>query len=128
MSTNNIYKSLWDAGIYLVLYIIIPVTQYYLYITNQSAESFTCAILLSVSILYDCYTRFDAQKKVAKRKILAIGVACFITLCIMIVLHMLAKEGINFNGRFYFFLAPLIVPVCVNIWDLTGQIIILGSV
>lgn len=65
---NNIYKSILDAGVYLILYIVIPISQVIAYVINGDKGSILCILLLLLSILYDCYARADNSGKNKKNK------------------------------------------------------------
>ena len=69
---KSIYKSFWDALFYLILYIIIPVNQAYVYVVNSDSGRFACIFFLLASILYDCYTRINENMSKNKIKIVKI--------------------------------------------------------
>lgn len=122
ITDNNIYKSIIDAGIYSVLYIVIPISQFIAYIINGDKGRFWCVFLLLVSILYDCYTRFDDATKIGKKKILSIGISTFIMIIITIVLSIFVSNDLTIDSWAYLLYLPILITVCVNVWDFIGRL------
>ena len=120
---NSIYKSPWDAFIYLILYIIIPVSQVIEYICVSDPGRFTCIVLLLLSILYDCYTRFNSDMSKAERRVIfAIGVVAVVLGIISIMLHSIVSSNKALPSWVYLLYIPIVYPLIVCVWELVEHV------
>lgn len=128
VTDNNIFKDLWDASLYQILYIIIPIIQFGICVTKGGDGRFTCVILMMAGILYDCYTRFNGVTIVGKRKIILIGIPAAIMLTETVSIYIFESNGISEETWAYFLYVPMIIPIIITWWDLVNKIRTLTSV
>ena len=121
---DNIFKSLLDGLLYLILYIIIPTTQCVIYTIKDDDGFFFAAFLLLSSILYDCYTRYssdmdDLQKKKIKWNVLASG----ITWLLVVVFWMFNAASFDILKWAVFFYVPsILIAAAIAIFDAFAQL------
>lgn len=120
---NSIFRSAWDALIYLFLYIIVPLWQAITYIINLDKSRFVCIIILLSSILYDCYTRFnDDMSKNERKMIFCIGSISFILIILSLSFHLCILNNIYIHSWVYILYIPFLLPFVVCVWELCNHI------
>lgn len=112
----------------MVLYIVIPISQFIAYIINGDDGRFWCVLLLLLSILYDCYTRFNDATQIGKRKIISIGVSTFFMIIITVVLSTFVNNGLVIESWAYFLYLPIMITISVNVWDFIGRVRMLMAI
>lgn len=117
----NIFKSVLDGGVYILLYLIIPIMECFLVLSKTlSYDFFWLIISLSACFLYDCYTRFSGTRE-KKKKLVIVGACAFwILVCGIVFLRISSK--ISLSIYFIFFFIPVFIPFAIAMRDLIKRI------
>ena len=90
---QNLFKSVLDGLLYVILYIAIPTVQCISYLLSSSDAFWTCFCLMTASLAYDSYTRFDKKNCSSKKnKIWQIG---FVSLLLSVISLGLIFAGVR---------------------------------
>lgn len=116
---RNIFKSLLDAVLYIGLYFVVPIAQFIAYnILNDSSVWFV-SLLMTASLLYDSYTRYDARRIDSfKRKVIINGGVALFLMLYSIALMIILATGVKIGGSARLPYIMLVVPFFISVMDL----------
>lgn len=116
--SKNLFKSTWDGFGYEILYFVIPIAQCIAYAMLEDELFWFSTLLLTSSLLYDSYTRFDGQDMLAKRKkLLCIGIIAGVLFAFSIATLIFRSNGCAINGLMRYIYLLLVVPFCIATCD-----------
>lgn len=121
---DNIFKSLLDGVLYILLYILIPTTQCIIYTIKDKTDFFFCAFLLLSGLLYDCYTRYTSdmnewQKKKMKWNAVSSGTSWMLS----VVIYMLRNAPFDMPNWIVFLYVPsVLIAAFIAIFDVFAHI------
>lgn len=116
--SKNLFKSAWDGLGYGILYFVIPIAQCIAYAMLEDNLFWFSTLLLTSSLLYDSYTRFDRQDVLTKRKkILCIGIIAGILFAFSIAALILRSNGISIDGMMRYIYLLLFIPFGIATCD-----------
>ena len=90
-----IFKGTLDTMLYGVIYIAIPVTQIFLgFGKDNMMNTYLCSFISMIGLLYDSHTRYTkGMEKIAKKKILVIGIIAFFLTLLSFMGMMIEIDG-----------------------------------
>ena len=116
--SKNLFKSTWDGFGYEILYFVIPIAQCIAYAMLEDNLFLFSALLLTSSLLYDSYTRFDRQDVLVKRKkILCIGIIAGILFAFSIATLIFRSNGGSINELMRYIYLLLVIPFGIATCD-----------
>ena len=115
---KNIFQSVLDGMIYVVLYLVIPVAQIIAHMIVDPSLVWFSSLLATSSLAYDSYTRFSYKSCGAKkRKIVTIGVVSFLLMLWSIAILMARANGVATNIFLFWPYLLLVVPLFIAVID-----------
>lgn len=116
--SKNLFKSGLDGFGYEILYFAIPIAQCIAYAILEDKLFWFSTLLLTSSLLYDSYTRFDRQDMLAKRvKIICIGIIAGILFFGTIMAWILRSNGISVDDIMRYVYLLLVIPFGIATCD-----------
>lgn len=116
--SKNLFKSGLDGFGYEILYFVIPIAQCIAYAILEDNLFWFSTLLLTSSLLYDSYTRFDRQDMVTKKaKILCIGIIAGILFVWTIAAWILRSNGFSMSGIMRYVYLLLVIPFGIATCD-----------
>ena len=117
---NNLFKSIIDSILYIIIYFAIPVSQLIRNIFDNTDVFWLTVFLLLLSLAYDCYTRYDTNivncgSKNLKIKIIGIVTVLLLVMTIFCISLLIGNVQIASWVRLCYLL--LIIPFTIAIYD-----------
>ena len=118
ISDYNIYKSFKDVIAYVVLYIIIPVVQTYVYVQNNDTAVLIYVSLYLASIFYDAYTRDSEDlSPLGHIKTIIIRVICGFLVLFNLIVGLLSAGNVPISKSLFYIYLVLVFPLLFAVWD-----------
>ena len=116
--SKNLFESAWDGFGYEILYFVIPIAQCIAYAVLDDNLFWFSTLLLTSSLLYDSYTRFDHQDMLVRRKkLLCVGIIAGVLFAFSIAILIFRSNGGFANGFMRYIYLLLVVPFAIATCD-----------
>ena len=116
---RNIFKSLLDAVLYIGLYFVVPIAQFIAYNILDDSSVWFVSLLMTASLLYDSYTRYDVRRIDSfKRKVIINGGVALFLMLYSIALTVILATGVKIGGSARLPYIMLVVPFFISVMDL----------
>ena len=123
MGNNNIFKSVLDGFLYIILYFVTPIAQCVAYAIVNKELFLYSALLLVAALCYDAYSRYDKDEDPRKiLKVLTIGIISGSLFGLSLFFLILANNGVNIGNISRLIYLALFVPFFIAVNDLFSQL------
>ena len=118
---ENMFKSVLDAFLYLLLYFVVPLAQYIAYNILEDSSVWFVSLLMTGSLFYDSYTRYDGRKlKKFRVQMVIIGAVALVLTVYSCAVMIISATGVSVSSLARIPYIILVVPFCVALVDLIG--------